>query len=46
MNGKPQKARREYLLQKEKEYKDIDALFKESFKEIEQQPVYSYACND
>ena len=32
--------------ERERIYKDIDALFKESFKEIEQQPVYSYACND
>ena len=32
--------------ERERIYKDIDALFKESFKEIEQQPAYSYVCND
>ena len=32
--------------ERERIYKDIDALFKESFKAIVQQPVYSYACDD
>lgn len=32
--------------ERERIYQDIDALFKDSFKEIEQQPSYSYACND
>lgn len=32
--------------ERERIYKDIDALFKNSFNEIEQQPEYEYVCND
>ena len=32
--------------ERERIYKDIDALFKNSFNEIEQQPKYEYVCND
>ena len=33
-------------VERERIYKDIDALFKDSFMEITKQPTYSYACND
>ena len=32
--------------EREKIYKDIDALFKNSLMEITKEPAYSYACND
>ena len=32
--------------ERERIYKDIDALFNESFIEITKEPQYSYACND
>ena len=33
-------------VERERIYKDIDALFKDSFMEITKEPQYSYACND
>ena len=32
--------------ERERIYKDIDALFNDSFIEITKEPPYSYACND
>lgn len=32
--------------ERERIYKDIDNLFKDSFMEITKEPAYSYACND
>ena len=32
-------------VERERIYKDIDTLFKDSFIEITKEPVYSYACN-
>ena len=34
------------VVERERIYKDIDALFKDSFMEITKEPQYSYACND
>ncbi len=33
-------------VERERIYKDIDNLFKDSFMEITKEPAYSYACND
>ena len=33
-------------IERERIYKDVDALFKDSFMEITKEPTYSYACND
>ena len=33
-------------IERERIYKDVDALFKNSFMEITKEPPYSYACND
>ena len=33
-------------IERERIYKDVDALFKNSFMEITKEPTYSYACND
>ena len=33
-------------VERERIYKDIDALFNDSFMEITKEPAYSYACND
>ena len=32
--------------ERERIYKDVDALFNDSFMEITKEPPYSYACND
>lgn len=42
VNGK----KRISAVERERIYKDIDALFKNSFMEITEEPPYSYACND
>ena len=33
-------------IERERIYKDIDTLFKDSFIKITKEPTYSYACND